>query len=274
MDYISRLNISENAYVEDISLYGLSILVCFLSYFVEMIDVRKSYGRREVLKGITIRVMPGEIFCLVGPNGAGKTTTLRIMATLAKPSSGSVKIFGVDIARAKDLSDIRGKINYLPEEADVYSRLSGIEYLRFFAELYNMDVEKALEMGIKISGLSIQDLKRRTGTYSKGMRRRILIARTLMTEPLLAILDEPTSGLDIFSSIQVREAIKEYSKERGSSIVLSSHNMFEVEYLCDRIALINDGVIVGEGGVEDIKNMTGSKNLEESFAKLVSKAIS
>jgi ABC-2 type transport system ATP-binding protein len=238
-------------------------------YVVEMVDVRKSYGRREVLKGISLRVSPGEIFCLVGPNGAGKTTTLRIMATLSKPSSGYIKILGVDVSKARDLSDLRRRINYLPEEADVYSRLSGIEYLTFFAELYRLDVERALEIGVKISGLSQQDLRRRAGTYSKGMRRRLLIARTLMTEPVLAILDEPTSGLDIFSSIQVREAIKEYTKTRGSSIVLSSHNMFEVEYLCDRVALINNGLLVGEGSIEDIKRITGAKNLEESFAKLV-----
>jgi len=239
---------------------------------VEFIDVRKSYGSREVLRGISFRVAPGEIYCLVGPNGAGKTTTLRIAATLAKPTSGSVRILGVDLRENRDLPSIRRRISYLPEEADVYSRLSGLEYLRFFAELYGLDVEKALDIGIRISGLSINDLRRRAGTYSKGMRRRLLIARVFMSEPRLAILDEPTSGLDVFSSLQVREAIKEYSKPTGSSVILSSHNMFEVEYLCDRVALINNGVIVGEGSVEEIKRITGAKNLEESFVSLVSRS--
>ncbi|MEM0439496.1 MAG: multidrug ABC transporter ATP-binding protein [Desulfurococcaceae archaeon] len=243
-----------------------------MEYVVEFIDVRKSYGSREVLRGISFRVAPGEIYCLVGPNGAGKTTTLRIAATLAKPTSGSVRILGVDLRENRDLPSIRRRISYLPEEADVYSRLSGLEYLRFFAELYGLDVEKALDIGIRISGLSINDLRRRAGTYSKGMRRRLLIARVFMSEPRLAILDEPTSGLDVFSSLQVREAIKEYSKPTGSSVILSSHNMFEVEYLCDRVALINNGVIVGEGSVEEIKRITGAKNLEESFVSLVSRS--
>jgi ABC-2 type transport system ATP-binding protein len=243
-----------------------------VEYVVEFIDVRKSYGSREVLRGISFRVAPGEIYCLVGPNGAGKTTTLRIAATLAKPTSGSVRILGVDLRENRDLPSIRRRISYLPEEADVYSRLSGLEYLRFFAELYGLDVEKALDIGIRISGLSINDLRRRAGTYSKGMRRRLLIARVFMSEPRLAILDEPTSGLDVFSSLQVREAIKEYSKPTGSSVILSSHNMFEVEYLCDRVALINNGVIVGEGSVEEIKRITGAKNLEESFVSLVSRS--
>jgi len=242
-----------------------------LEYAVEMVDVWKRYGRRDVLKGVTLRVSAGEIFCIVGPNGAGKTTTLRIMATLAKPSSGYVRILGVDVSRARDLSGVRRRINYLPEDADVYSRLTGFEYLRFFAELYGLDVERAVELGARISGLSEQDLSRRAGTYSKGMRRRLLIARALMTEPELAIMDEPTSGLDVFSSLHVREAIKEYSRSRGASVVLSSHNMLEVEYLCDRVALIDRGVVVGVGSVEDIKAATGSKNLEESFARLVSR---
>ena len=242
-----------------------------MEYAVEMVDVWKRYGRRDVLKGVTLRVSAGEIFCIVGPNGAGKTTTLRIMATLAKPSSGYVRILGVDVSRARNLSGVRRRINYLPEDADVYSRLTGFEYLRFFAELYGLDVERAVELGARISGLSEQDLSRRAGTYSKGMRRRLLIARALMTEPELAIMDEPTSGLDVFSSLHVREAIKEYSRSRGASVVLSSHNMLEVEYLCDRVALIDRGVVVGVGSVEDIKAATGSKNLEESFARLVSR---
>lgn len=243
-----------------------------MDYVVEFINVKKIYGSREVLRGITFRVSPSEIYCIVGPNGAGKTTTLRIAATLAKPSSGVARIFGIDMIKAKDPSSIRRKISYLPEEADVYSRLSGLEYLRFFAELYGLDVERALEIGIKISGLPMSDLKRRAGTYSKGMRRRLLIARVFMAEPRLAILDEPTSGLDVFSSLQAREAVKEYSRAAGSSVILSSHNMLEVEHLCDRVALINNGVIVGEGGVEEIKRITGTKSLEESFVRLVSRS--
>ncbi|UXD21388.1 multidrug ABC transporter ATP-binding protein [Ignicoccus pacificus DSM 13166] len=237
---------------------------------VEVRDLRKVFGKKEALRGVTFEVKEGEIFGLIGPNGAGKTTTLRIISTLLKPTSGTVKVYGVDVTEKPE--EVRKMIAYLPEESDIYLRLTGYENLKFYAMIYFNDpkeVEEAVKRGIEISDLSPEDLKRLTKTYSKGMRRRVALARTLMVRPKLAILDEPTSGLDVYSAIKVRNVIKRFVQETGYSVILSSHNMLEVEYLCDRVAFINKGRIVNIGKPQELKEMYNAKNLEEAFVKAV-----
>ena len=237
---------------------------------VEVKDLRKVFGKKEALRGISFEVREGEIFGLIGPNGAGKTTTLRIISTLLKPTSGSVKVYGVEVTESPE--EVRRMIAYLPEESDIYLRLTGYENLKFYAMIYfskEEEVEEAVRRGAQISGLSDEDLGRLTRTYSKGMRRRVALARTLMVRPKLAILDEPTSGLDVYSAIKVRNVIKNFVKETGYSVILSSHNMLEVEYLCDRVAFINKGKIVNIGNPSELKEMYNAKNLEEAFVKAV-----
>ncbi len=236
---------------------------------VEVDDVWRSFGNRVVLKGVTFNVLEGEIFGLIGPNGAGKTTTLRIISTILKPDKGSVKVWNIDVV--KEPSRARKIISYLPEESDVYLRLTGYENLKFFASLYAKDkkeVDEMVEEGIRIADLG-DAIYKLTKTYSKGMRRRLALARTLMVRPKLAILDEPTSGLDVYSSINVRKVIKEFVKKTGSSVLLSSHNMLEVEYLCDRVAFIANGKIVSIGTPKELKEFFGAENLEEAFVKAV-----
>lgn len=236
---------------------------------VEVNDVWRSFGNRVVLKGVTFNVLEGEIFGLIGPNGAGKTTTLRIISTILKPDKGSVKVWNIDVV--KEPSRARKIISYLPEESDVYLRLTGYENLKFFASLYAKDkkeVDEMVEEGIRIADLG-DAIYKLTKTYSKGMRRRLALARTLMVRPKLAILDEPTSGLDVYSSINVRKVIKEFVKKTGSSVLLSSHNMLEVEYLCDRVAFIANGKIVSIGTPKELKEFFGAENLEEAFVKAV-----
>jgi len=237
---------------------------------VEVKDLRKVFGKKEALRGISFEVREGEIFGLIGPNGAGKTTTLRIISTLLKPTSGSVKVYGVEVTESPE--EVRRMIAYLPEESDIYLRLIGCENLKFYDMIYfskEEEVEEAVRRGAQISGLSDEDLGRLTRTYSKGMRRRVALARTLMVRPKLAILDEPTSGLDVYSAIKVRNVIKNFVKETGYSVILSSHNMLEVEYLCDRVAFINKGKIVNIGNPSELKEMYNAKNLEEAFVKAV-----
>jgi ABC-2 type transport system ATP-binding protein len=237
---------------------------------VEVKDLRKVFGKKEAVRGISFEVREGEIFGLIGPNGAGKTTTLRIISTLLKPTSGSVKVYGVEVTESPE--EVRRMIAYLPEESDIYLRLTGYENLKFYAMIYfskEEEVEEAVRRGAQISGLSDEDLGRLTRTYSKGMRRRVALARTLMVRPKLAILDEPTSGLDVYSAIKVRNVIKNFVKETGYSVILSSHNMLEVEYLCDRVAFINKGKIVNIGNPSELKEMYNAKNLEEAFVKAV-----
>lgn len=232
---------------------------------VEATDLVKIFGNIKALKGCSFTVSEGEVFGLIGPNGAGKTTALRIMGTLIRPTSGSVKLFGVDVVRGQD--KVRRMISYLPEEAGAYQNLSGKEYLRFMAEFYaNKDgeIRGMVEEGKKISGLE-ERLDDRVKEYSKGMQRRLLLARALMVKPRLAILDEPTSGLDVVHAFHVRQMIKEYVKTHGVTIMLSSHNMLEVDFLCDRVALINEGVIVTEGEPDDLKKKFAAENLENVF---------
>ena len=225
----------------------------------------KYYGKVRALDGVSFRVSEGEIFGLIGPNGAGKTTTLRIIATLLKPTSGKALVMGYDVVREAD--KVRRIISYLPEEAGAYKNLTGREYLEFMAQLYarsKRDAEEMVEEAIKISGLGDR-IDDRVKTYSKGMKRRLLVARTLMVKPKLAILDEPTSGLDVVHALHVRKIIKGYARKYGVTVLTSSHNMLEVEYLCDRIALIHKGRIVDEGIPKELKGRYGASNLEEVF---------
>jgi len=233
-------------------------------------DLVKKYGMRIAVAGISFMVSRGEIFGLIGPNGAGKTTTLRMIATLIKPDSGEILIKNINAL--KDPVKARKHIGYLPEEAEVYPRLTGYEHLLFYAKLRKpAHVDETVEFGIKLSGLG-KRVYDRAGDYSKGMKRRLLLAIALMTKPDLAILDEPTSGLDVYASVRVRKMIREYVRETGSSVILSSHNMLEVEYLCDRIAFISRGKIVSMGNPKEILEKYGASNLEEAFVKAVEEA--
>jgi len=237
---------------------------------IEARNLVKTFGEIRALGGLSFAGKKGEIYGLIGPNGAGKTTALRIIATLITPTSGSVKVFGFDVE--KKASEVRDIISYLPEEAGAYKNLSGWEYLEFMANFYSIS-EKTGQTVVKeaaeISGLG-ERLKDKVKTYSKGMGRRLLIARALMTKPKLAILDEPTSGLDVVHAFYVRRIIQDYAKEHGVTILLSSHNMLEVEFLCNRVALINEGGILAEGTPEEIKSRYNAGNLEEAFMEATS----
>jgi ABC-2 type transport system ATP-binding protein len=236
---------------------------------VKVTDLTKIFGTTRALDGLSFRVEKGEIYGLIGPNGAGKTTCLRIVSTLILPTSGTVNVFDHDVT--KDAAEIRRIITYLPEEAGAYRNLSGHEYLefmgRFLAKNKN-ELRGIVEDAARISGLGAR-LDDRVKTYSKGMKRRLLVARALMTKPKLAVLDEPTSGLDVLHSYHVRGIIKEYVKEHGVTVLLSSHNMLEVEFLCDKVALVNKGRIIAEGTPDELKTANKVNNLEEAFAKVV-----
>lgn len=231
-------------------------------------NLKKSYGKIFALKGIDFDVFKGEIFALIGPNGAGKSTALRIIATLLSADEGTIEFMGYD-AR-KEPERVRENISYLPEEAGAYRNLTGIDYLRFMANFYARDereLEEFVKRGEEISGLGVR-LKDKVGSYSKGMVRKLLLARTLMIKPKLAILDEPTSGLDVINSLEIREIIKDFVKE-GVSVLLSSHNMLEIEFLSDRVAIIDNGRILETGTPEELKDRYSSKNLEEVFRRIV-----
>ena len=240
-----------------------------MSLAVDAKSLVKQFGNIRALDGLTFNMKEGEIYGLIGPNGAGKTTTLRIICTLLLPTSGSIRIFNLD--PVTQANEVRKIISYLPEEAGAYPNLSGSEYLEFMAKFNTKnqnELRETIKEATKISGLG-ERLKDKTKTYSKGMKRRLLVARALMTRPKLAVLDEPASGLDVLHAYHVREIIKTYVKQHGVTVLLSSHNMLEVEYLCDRVALVNKGKIVVEGKSDELKQKYESENLEEVFAKVV-----
>lgn len=237
-------------------------------YAVKVDSLGKHFGDIAALDGLTFKVEEGQIFGLIGPNGAGKTTALRIISTLLLPTSGSVLVFDHNVVR--EPNEVRRLIGYLPGEAGAYKNLSGFEYLQFMGKFNSESKDQLNEMvenAAKISGLGDR-LKDRVKTYSTGMKRRLLVARALMNKPKLAVLDEPTSGLDVLHAYHVRGIIKQYAKDYGVTVLLSSHNMLEVEHICDYVALINRGRIVAEGTPSELKAKHKAANLEEVFAEV------
>lgn len=233
---------------------------------VEVNNLVKNYGTFKALKGISFNINEGEIFGLIGPNGAGKTTTLRVISTLLQINSGSIKISEYDLRTQPD--KVRKIISYLPEDAGAYKTLTGRAYLNFIAKFFNeKNTTEMINRGIEIADLANR-IDDKVDTYSKGMQRRLLVGRALMTNPMLAILDEPTSGLDVINAQEIRKIIKNIAK-KGTTVLLSSHNMLEVEYLCDRIALIAEGKIVEEGKPKQLMEKYKANNIEEVFTKVV-----
>ena len=237
---------------------------------LEVSNLKKNYGSFEAVKGISFEVAAGEIFALIGPNGAGKTSTLRIISTILKPTMGDVKVMGKSITR--NPQEIRQIISYLPEEVGSYKQMTGIDYLNFMADIFtaNPKVRKEyVQTGMEICGLGDR-LKDKMASYSKGMTRKLLLARAVMTRPKLAILDEPTSGLDVLNAIEIRNVIKKLANN-GMAVLISSHNMLEIEFLSDRVAIIDKGIIHISGTPAELKLRTDSQNLEEVFAEVAKK---
>ncbi|MET1159631.1 MAG: ABC transporter ATP-binding protein [Thermoprotei archaeon] len=231
-------------------------------------NLHKVYGHGSIgVDSVSFTVKEGEIYGLIGPNGSGKTTTLRIIATLIKPTSGRVLVFGVDVVE-KPL-EVRRMINYLPEEAGAYRDLSGYDFIKFMLSLRfsGRELEERIREAVEISGLG-QDLRKPIRSYSKGMKRILAVSTVLASRPQLLLLDEPTTGLDVERSISVRNLIKKYNREYGITVLLSSHNMLEVEYLCDRVGMLYRGKLVAEGSPSTLKEEYGASNLEEVFMKI------
>ncbi len=219
-------------------------------------------------ENVTFQVNKGEIFALIGPNGAGKTTTIRMISTLLKATEGDAVVDGHSIITEPE--KVRECITYLPDEAGAYKTMKGVEYLRFMAGIYaksKSDIEEFVKRGSEISELGDR-LNDKISNYSRGMQRRLLLARAIMSKPALAILDEPTSGLDIINALEIRRMIKKLAAE-GMSFLLSSHNMLEIEYVSDRVGIISKGHLLEVGSAPELVEKYGVKNLEEVFEKVV-----
>ena len=222
-----------------------------------MIDVRnlrKEYGGFVAVEDSTFSVDDGEVFGIIGPNGAGKTTTLKALAGLLEPTDGSVEIDG----GAADSRGTRRRLGFLPEESPLYEEMSALSYLRFFADLYDVPRDVADErIEDALRRLELDHRERAIGDMSKGMKRKVAIARSLVNDPDVLVYDEPASGLDPLTTNYVIEFTKELAAE-GRTVVFSAHNLYHVEEVCDRVAIMNEGEIVAQGALEELRNRYGA----------------
>jgi ABC-2 type transport system ATP-binding protein len=220
---------------------------------ISVSDLRKTYEDFAAVEGSTFEVGAGEIFGVVGPNGAGKTTTLKMLAGLVEPTAGEARVAGYDAGDP----EMRRRLGFLPEESPLYEDMTALSYLRFFADLYDVPRETADErIGDALDELDLQHRERRLGDVSKGMKRKVAIARSLVNDPDVLVYDEPASGLDPLTTNYVLEFTRDLS-DQGKTVVFSAHNLYHVESVCDRVVIMNHGDIVARGTVEEIRDEHG-----------------
>ncbi|MEW6302453.1 MAG: ABC transporter ATP-binding protein [Verrucomicrobiota bacterium] len=220
---------------------------------------------KVALQGLNLAVSQGEVFGFLGPNGAGKTTTMNVLLGFVNPTSGAAYLFETDVRQPI----ARQRIGYLPELTYYYKFLTAEEILRFYARIFqipNADIEKRIDEVLKLVELE-HARKRQIKTYSKGMQQRVGLAQALINNPDLLILDEPTSGLDPIGRMKVREIIQRLKNE-GKTVFFSSHELGEVETVCDRVAILFQGELKEEGRVHDIVAKYQC-NLEQAFLKII-----
>ena len=217
------------------------------------------------VRDLNLRVEAGQVFGFLGPNGAGKTTTMNVLLGFVPPTAGSASLFGVDVRKPI----ARQRIGYLPELTYYYKFLTAEELLRFYAKIFGLtrsETDKRIETLVKLVDLEGAS-KRPIKTYSKGMQQRVGLAQALINNPDLLILDEPTSGLDPLGRMKVREIIQRLKNE-GKTVFFSSHELGEVETVCDRVAIIHQGELKMEGSVSDL-TAKYQTNLEQIFLDII-----
>ncbi|GAB0171332.1 ABC transporter ATP-binding protein [Lysinibacillus sp. CTST325] len=230
-------------------------------------NLTKSYGSKEILKGIDLHVSRGEIIGYIGPNGAGKSTTVKIILGIEGDYGGEIKLFGENIG--KDSIEYRRRIGYVPEIADVYDNLTGYEYLTFIGQLYGLELEVVADKSkslMELFGVG-EAYHSRISSYSKGMRQKLLIIASLIHNPDLLFLDEPINGLDANSVMIFKEILIQLAAQ-GKTIFYSSHIMDVVEKISSRIILLNDGRIAADGTFAQLQADNTEGTLEKIFNQL------
>lgn len=236
---------------------------------IEIMNLSKNFKNIKAVDNISFKVNNGEIVGLLGENGAGKTTTLRMLATMLKPTDGTAVLNGHDII--KDQAKVRGEVGILfGGEVGLYDRLTARENIKYFAQLNGMSLEQTNNsISYLVKMLNMEEyIDRRVGKFSRGMKQKVAIARSIVHEPSIMLFDEPTIGLDVTAAKIVQDFILN-CKSQNKAIVFSSHTMQEVEKLCDRIVIINKGKIIEEGTIEQLKSKYNNNDMEEIFMKLV-----
>ncbi|MEF8781663.1 MAG: ABC transporter ATP-binding protein [Haloarculaceae archaeon] len=216
---------------------------------IEARELRKEYGDFAAVEGSTFSVDAGEVFGVIGPNGAGKTTTLKMLAGLLEPTGGAATVAGYDAGE----TEMRKQLGFLPEESPLYEEMTPRTYLHFFADLYDVPHGVAeRRIHDTLDELDLEHRDRQLGDTSKGMKRKVAIARSLINDPDVLIYDEPASGLDPLTTNYIIEFTEQLAAE-GKTIVFSAHNLFHVESICDRVAIMNEGEVVAKGDLDELQ---------------------
>lgn len=219
---------------------------------LECHDLHKKFGKKEILKGISLEANEGDILGFIGPNGAGKTTTIKLILGLQSITNGSVKINGYDIQ--KDFTNAIKKVGTIVENPDLYMYMSGYENLKMISNLYTGVTKERIDEVIKLVGLENR-IKDKVSKYSLGMRQRLGIAQAILHKPNLLVLDEPTNGLDPEGIKQIKDLIVKLAKEENMAVLISSHNLLELESFCTKVTIIKNGEIVETSTIEEAKKV-------------------
>jgi ABC-2 type transport system ATP-binding protein len=242
---------------------------------IELRSLTKRYGSFTAVNGVDLDVPRGELFGFLGPNGAGKTTTLRIIAGILRPSSGSVRIGGIDISA--DPIAAKHKLGFIPDRPFIYEKLTGVEFLRFVAGLYGQSGAETERRGREL--LALFDLEEwqdeLVESYSHGMRQKLIISSAFVHKPEVIVVDEPMVGLDPKAARTLKDLFREYTR-RGNTIMMSTHTLEVAQSMCDRIAIIQRGVIRASGTMAELRASaeSGVTGLEEIFLRLTGEGLS
>jgi len=238
---------------------------------ISLRGVTKRYqGGKVAVDGLNLEIQPGEIFGFLGPNGAGKTTTIKMLVGLLTPDSGQVNVAGVDVLA--DPIAAKRRVGFVPDNPDLYDRLTGLEFLNFISDVYGVPVAERQERILRLGDMFelTADLKGRISSYSHGMQQKLALMSALVHEPPVWILDEPMIGLDPRSAHLLKGLMAEHVRA-GNSVFFSTHVLEVAERLCDRVGIINHGRLVALGTLDELRQGDGNETLEKIFLELTEK---
>jgi len=236
---------------------------------IEIKNLNKQYNKILAVKNINFKINKGSIVGLLGPNGCGKTTTIGMMLGLIKPTSGSVFINGENIENENIRTKILEKVNFISPYVELPKKLTVEENLKVYGKMYGVTnlKEKISELMNRLNLLEFKN--RKTGELSSGQKNRVSLAKALINDPEILLLDEPTASLDPDVGDYIRSYIEDFASKKSTTILLASHNMNEVERLCNEVLMMKNGSIIDKGTCNSLINKHGRKNLEETFLKIV-----
>ncbi|MEG0863562.1 MAG: ABC transporter ATP-binding protein [Clostridia bacterium] len=233
-------------------------------------NVNKSFGKMKAVDHLNMEIEDGKVFGFIGPNGAGKTTTIKILTGILAPDEGCVLLNGVDIKQ--NPLEAKRMFGFVPDAFDMYERLTGMEYLRFIADVYEVDAQRRkehIEKYLHLFGLE-EAANQQTRGYSRGMKQKLAITAALMHDPSIWILDEPMAGLDPQSVHILKDEMRRHA-DSGRTVFFSTHVLDVAERLCDEIGIINHGKLIAKGSLEELRQGEKDSTLEQLFLELVEK---